>query len=143
MLKYLVIALVILSITGCATSPGTMQYTDDGYAVLGEKKNVEIQAEHALPFKRNEAWVDIWYLRIVNNSRRKDWCVGVEWRTLDYTISVPNRWFFVPSHSYANIGSATQRTWDVGNVDIAMPDAGFAVYKVLLKKPNDGYCDES
>ncbi len=142
MLKYFLISLTMLSVSGCATAPEPIRYTNDGYAIVGEEENVQIQADHAQPFKQGEAWIDMWYIRIVNNDDAMDWCVGIEWRTLDYTINVPNRWFYVSSYRYLNIGSSTQRTWEVGDMNIAMPDAGFAVYRVLLKKPINRQCNE-
>lgn len=142
MLKHILTVIAIISVVGCASTPGPVRYTNDGYAVAGSTKLVEVQAEQALPSEDQNALVDVWYIRVVNNDDNKDWCVGVEWRTLDYTINVPNQWFYVPARSYSNIGSTIQRTWDVGNVNITMPDAGFAVYKVLLRKPINGQCNE-
>ncbi len=143
MTKHILTVLVLLSLVGCAThQQKPIRYTDDGYAIPGSAKKVEVQAEHATPFKKDGTWYDIWYLRIANYDKNRDWCADIEWRTLDYSINVPNQWFHVPAYNYINIGSAVQRSWDIGNMSITMPDAGFAVYRVNLKKPINGKCND-
>ncbi len=129
----------MLTLVGCSSAP----VLNDGYAIAGKNKKVSIQARHTSPFQKyTGVWVDVWHIRIVNNDRSKDWCVGVEWRALDYTINVANNWFYVPAESRVDIGSVVQRTWDFGGGPMTFDTAGFAVYKVLLRKPNNGQCYE-
>jgi len=142
MLKIILTALVLLTVGCTAHQQQPIRYTDDGYAVVGSSKLIEVQAEHAIPFKRDNLWYDLWYLRIVNNDRNNGWCANIEWRALDYSLNVPNQWFYVPAYSYINIGSATQQSWEVGNINIIMPDAGFAVRRVNLKKPIRNQCND-
>ncbi len=122
---------------GCSSAP----IHEDGYVTVGKNKNISVQARHTSPFQKTPGvWVDVWYLRIVNGDKRKNWCVAIEWRALDYAINVPNTWFYVPALSYVNIGSTVQQTWDFGNGPMTFDHSGFAVYKVLVRKASGGEC---
>lgn len=137
MIKYIFLVLVILATIGCSTTT-----VKDGYVTAGQNKKIQVQAQHASAFQKyTGVWVDVWWLRIANNDQGKDWCVAIEWRALDYTINVPNVWFYVTASSRLRIGSAVQKTWEFGRSALTFDDAGFAVYKVLLRKPNGDSCN--
>jgi len=142
MFKHILTTVAILSIVGCSARPiKDVQYTDEGYVVAARTKQVEVQAQHTYPFQQSrDVWVDVWYLRLVNNDKDRAWCAGIDWRQMDYTINVPNVWFYLPANSYSDIGSAVQQTWRLNESTLTFSDAAFEVYRLNLMKPKNGQC---
>lgn len=142
MFKHAFILLTALAVIGCSARPiRTVQYTDDGYIVAARTKSVEVQAQRTESIHaETDAWVDVWNIRLVNKHRKQDWCASIEWRHLDYMIQVPNVWFYLPAHSYSDIGRAVQQMWKLDKTTLTFTDAAFAVYRLNLKKPNEGQC---
>jgi len=136
-MKYVITLFLLIELIGCSAP----QIRDDGYIIISEGKNVEVQALHAQPFKYSEtAPIDIWHIRVANTSSRNDWCVGIEWQTLDFIMNVPNHWFFVPAMETLDIGTAVQQTWQFDGSAMTFDDAGFMVYRLLLNKPENNRC---
>lgn len=142
MIKNILTIVAILSVIGCSHRPiRYVQYTDDEYVIAARTNKVEVQARRTTPFNETRnVWVDVWYIRLVNNHKDQDWCAGIEWRSMDYSINVPNAWFYVPAQHKMNIGAAVQRTWELGNDTITINDAAFMVFRLNLRKPNGGEC---
>lgn len=142
MIKNILIAVAILSIIGCSARPiRTVQYTDDTYIIAARTKKVEVQAQKQSPLHiKEDLWVDSWNLRLVNNDTKKSWCASIDWRQMDYTIQVPNVWFYLPPNSYTDIGLAVQKTWQLSESTLTFNDAAFTVYRLKLLKPSKGQC---
>ena len=142
MIKNIIIVLSLFAVIGCSHRPiKTMQYTDDGYVIAARTKQVEVQAKHTAPIRDNAGILsDLWFIRIANNHKGKDWCVGIEWRSMDYSINVPNGWFYLPAGHKLNIGAVIQETWELGSNTFTFDDAAFEVFRLNLIKPTNGRC---
>lgn len=141
MIKNILILLTVFAVMGCSSRPiKTIQYDGD-YIIAARTKQVEVQAEHTYPFQKDkDVWVDVWLIRLVNNHKDKDWCASIDWRSMDYSIKVPNVWFYIPAYSTMNIGSVVQKTWELSIGTVTIDDSTFAVHRLNLLKPQDGRC---
>lgn len=114
-MKNLLIILVLLALTGCATTPlGT--YENDWY-VVGYEDPVEVQAKQLTQRER-----DTWLIRIVNESD-DDQSVLIDWRTLDYANYTNRGWINVPSNSIRDIGYFEQQIWSLQGKSFLFHDA--------------------
>ena len=124
-MKKLLIAIVLLTLTGCATTR-IGQYDNDWY-VVGTNNDVEVQANQV------SGKLDIWYVRIVNLSEL-DYDVLVGWRTMDYTNFVFQGWVRVPAGQFRNIGHFEQQLWELNGEKLNLEDGMIKVDSIEIEE---------
>ena len=124
-MKNLLIAIFLLSLTGCATTR-LGQYDNDWY-VVGINEDVEVQANQVY------GKLDTWYIRI-NNLSELDYDVLVEWRTVDYANFVFPGWVRVPAGQFRNIGYFQQQEWELDGKKLNLEDGMIKVESVEIEE---------
>jgi len=107
------------------------------HVIVAEAKGVVVEVIKEDPFwdMEDEAERQQWSV-IVSNNNRKDKCVGVIWRLLDFQfISEYPTTTIVRARSALLLGTMIGKTMIIDGVTVAPPPSGY-VYKMQVRKPD-------
>jgi hypothetical protein len=148
MIKQIFILLILFVVVGCSTYGPIrrIQYVEDDWLLAGRDIKNKVQI-HARQYIMEDMVLgqlltqDSWFIR-AENFDDKDWCVGIDWRTMDYNIYVPNTWIFLPRKKIKNLGYAIQRIWKFDETYFSFSDAKWFINEVKLMKPINQTCKQ-
>lgn len=118
------------------------QATPD-HVVVADLKGVAIDVSKGKPVYDEQAKAELQQWDVfATNSNRKDKCVGVVWRLLDFRFitNYPTD-FFMEKSSMLHLGVMQQTTITVDGVKVAPPPSGY-VKAMRVRAPNDEALDD-